>query len=71
MSRIIPWVTGAGLLGFFVTVYVLASTGTTEIRSLPTETPNPLAELSTDDGGIDSNEVDPLHNQLAMLNQSM
>lgn len=71
MSRIIPWVTGAGLLGFFVTVYVLASTGTTEIRSLPTENPNPLAEHSTDDGGIDSNQVDPLHNQLAMLGQSM
>lgn len=71
MSRIIPWVTAAGLLGLFVTVYVMASTGTKEIRSIPTEKFDSSVQLSADEVGVDQNYVDPLHNQLAMLDQNI
>lgn len=70
MRRIIPWATAAALLGLFVTVYLMASTSAEEIKALPTEKVDPLVVLSSDDKAGDLLENDPLHDQLALLDQS-
>ena len=70
MSRIIPWVTAVALLGLFVIVYLMASTSAEEIRALPPEKMNSLVGSSPDDIAGRLLESDPLHDQLALLDQS-
>lgn len=70
MGRIVPWAAVAALLGLFVTVYLMASTSAEEIRSLPVKKSDPLV-LSSDNESLDPDDIDPLNNQLALLDQNI
>ena len=69
MRRIMPWATVMGLLGVFVAVYFMASTGTEEIKSLPKNKPVISAvSIPIDNQSQEKNKV-LLPQQVAMLDK--